>query len=551
MPNENTIEIINQNYIIEIDTPQYSIFTENTINIDYNYAVGKPQINSVELNGNKSAKDLGLVDFSDIELKENISNKVTVLDENSTDIEYPSAKCVNDLLQLKVNTDLSIMSEQGQAKFDAKADKSELNNKANKDLNNVVEIAEGSLVDNELKNKLNNQQITNCLLEVPQKIKLELNDGVLTLKAGSQVIVPNGAGVFDEVVIESDLTHATTVNSKLMLVFYNNSLAPFLFSKCYSGATAPTTSGSGAVLWFDTTNNKMKISTDNGATWRERSDSLPIAIVTADGTSYTSIDQVFNGFGYIGSHIWMDKGVKLLIADGYNEDGTIKNEEIVTPNVIVARGLASGTRSDLIPFLRKYPVSNELQLFPIVKAGFLGELDYVPTVGAGFQYYFNTNDMKWYMHESGATEWVSTPYYIISPPITVANNVITSFKPYKTFRAVEYDKVLLKTDKSEISSWGMPSDKSVDLTLGASGTTYTAPANGWLVFGKRVGATTAQYILLINETANMRIVDTIKGDINNELGAYLPVNKGDKVRVDYNATGATTSFKFHYAEGEV
>jgi len=33
---------------------------------------------------------------------------------------------------------------------------------------------------------LNHLQITNCLLEVPQNIKLELNNGVLTLKAGSK-----------------------------------------------------------------------------------------------------------------------------------------------------------------------------------------------------------------------------------------------------------------------------------------------------------------------------------------------------------------------------
>ena len=40
---------------------------------------------------------------------------------------------------------------------------------------------------------------TNCLTEIPQDITLELNNGTLTLKAGSKVYVPNGSGVFDVV----------------------------------------------------------------------------------------------------------------------------------------------------------------------------------------------------------------------------------------------------------------------------------------------------------------------------------------------------------------
>ena len=58
---------------------------------------------------------------------------------------------------------------------------------------------------------LNKTQITNCITEIPQDIKLELNNGVLTLKAGSKVYVPNGFEAdgttrkFDEIVFDSDL----------------------------------------------------------------------------------------------------------------------------------------------------------------------------------------------------------------------------------------------------------------------------------------------------------------------------------------------------------
>ena len=41
-------------------------------------------------------------------------------------------------------------------------------------------------------NSLNKTQVTNCILEVPQRIKYDLTDGILTIKAGSVAIVPYG-----------------------------------------------------------------------------------------------------------------------------------------------------------------------------------------------------------------------------------------------------------------------------------------------------------------------------------------------------------------------
>lgn len=61
---------------------------------NYNDLTNKPSINGVELSGNKSLVDLGI----DISGKEDTSNKVTTLDASSTDTQYPSAKCVYDLV---------------------------------------------------------------------------------------------------------------------------------------------------------------------------------------------------------------------------------------------------------------------------------------------------------------------------------------------------------------------------------------------------------------------------------------------------------------------
>ena len=98
------------------------------------------------------------------------------------------------------------------------------------------------------------------------------------------------------------------------------------------------------------------------------------------------------------------------------------------------------------------------------------------------------------------------------------------------------------------ASLAMPSNKYIDLTLGASGTTYTAPANGWFYLNK-VTAYAGEYINM-NSSAGYGV--NIQGFGNNSSPKiYLPVKKGDVVVVSYNATGSTTRFRFYYAQGEV
>ena len=50
----------------------------------------------------------------------------------------------------------------------------------------------GRVAARTLKNSVVGQHISNYIRYINQDIKLELNDGTLTLKAGSKVYVPNG-----------------------------------------------------------------------------------------------------------------------------------------------------------------------------------------------------------------------------------------------------------------------------------------------------------------------------------------------------------------------
>lgn len=179
---------------------------------------------------------------------------------------------------------------------------------------------------------LNESILTNCLTEIPQDIKLELADGTLTLKAGSKVYVPNGVGKFDVVTIQKDVGGKRTSTGQEFLLSDKNGAIAF-WRKLYSGDSKPVDSGS--YVWYDTANNVIKATTDGGASWLPEKFSLPLGIYTANGTGVTSIDQVFNGFGYIGNNTFILPGVKCKRTNGFNADGSLNSIETTFTQVTI------------------------------------------------------------------------------------------------------------------------------------------------------------------------------------------------------------------------
>lgn len=99
---------------------------------------------------------------------------------------------------------------------------------------------------------------------------------------------------------------------------------------------------------------------------------------------------------------------------------------------------------------------------------------------------------------------------------------------------------------SQVARMSMPSDKYIDLTLGASGTTYTAPADGYVLVRKLSNAI-GQHLTAFNQSG---IGDgKISSIAFQALWVYFPVKKGDAFAITYNAGGNTELFKFIYAEG--
>lgn len=171
------------------------------------------------------------------------------------------------------------------------------------------------------------------IMENPQNIQLLLSNGILTLKAGSKLYMPNGAGVFDEITITEDKTMVgSSTDAAIRLLYYdvdNDRLQLFVSSD--SGTTTP--SGSGNVMFYNTNTNTINLYV-NGV-MRSQKYCFPIALIRADGTNIAgNIQQVFQGIGYIGSNVFVLPGVKILIPNGVNEDSSLNNIEYTVNSVI-------------------------------------------------------------------------------------------------------------------------------------------------------------------------------------------------------------------------
>lgn len=214
--------------------------------------------------------------------------------------------------------------------------------------------ADGSTLQKTTFGDVANKYITNCLTEIPQDIQLELNNGTLTLKAGSKVYIPNGFETdgttpkFDMVEIPEDVS-TTSANNDTWIVCYNAHTGGIptrgLGTQTGSGTSTPT---SGYCMYYNTDDNKIYNVTD-GTYSSDDEISWPLCICTATTTGITKINQIFNGFSFIGDRIIALPGVKGLIPNGRNSNGTVKNLEYTLNTCKVSLSL-TGTNHYVIHF---------------------------------------------------------------------------------------------------------------------------------------------------------------------------------------------------------
>lgn len=91
----------------------------------------------------------------------------------------------------------------------------------------------------------------------------------------------------------------------------------------------------------------------------------------------------------------------------------------------------------------------------------------------------------------------------------------------------------------------LPSSRYVDLTAGASGTTYTSPSDGWVVFQRTVSGVNLS-IAVFNLSNN--VGNQCNGD-NSQMIVSIPVKYKDKFLISYSGAGTTNMLRVVLAQG--
>ena len=379
----------------------------------------------------------------------------------------------------------------------------ELENMANLDLSNLTEVGE--------KHFLNKSQITNCITEIPQRIKLELKDGVLTLKAGSEVIVPNGFeedGItpkFDYVVIDRDIYRENWANwTRTDLIWFRAddvyTYTSMPIDYCYAGETAPTSFVGNNAFWYDTKNNICKLTNDSGATWTEARYSLPFAkFSSTEANKVTVINQIFNGMGFIGSCYWVDKGVKVLIPDGRNEDGSLKSIVYEYPKIKILNNsdwdaLGGFHRGCFMHLIVDEQGLDSVRFQP--HSRFYSSIDSPASSPASYAYLKDEN--RWYYYDG--SKWIKCQVVIYA-------NVQTQggyFIPKTSFRVVDSSELLTgETFKTVVENY-------------VNGTSwYRVWSDGWVEQGGVSSGATKVTFLKAFSNANYTINVTRLGSSEN------------------------------------
>ena len=110
---------------------------------------------------------------------------------------------------------------------------------------------------------------------------------------------------------------------------------------------------------------------------------------------------------------------------------------------------------------------------------------------------------------------------------------------------------LTVTGKANISTLAMPSTSYINLTLQATGTVYTAPADGYVVFNA-YATDPAGVISLLTHSSGINTLCTAGSGGNPYMRVFLPVAKNVQFRAEYSAVrteGTGFVFRFFYAKG--
>ena len=383
---------------------------------------------------------------------------------------------------------------------------------------------------------LNEKNATNCITSMSNNILLNLYNTTLTALMGTKIYAPNGfeqdgtTPHFDEITLTSDLVLSVGgsgwVDEPHMITFSSSGSESFgyAFQDIYSGDNAPTSMSSQYGLWYDTGNNIIRRTTDTGTTWSNSPFSLPVCTVINTNGSCKSIEQIYNGFGYIGSVVFLLPGVTALFPDGKNDDGTLKNLEVTSESVLIKNYTNIFTNPTLFNYvLRLTNVSGTWKL-NLIEPAVEGDYTYSP------------EENCWYYY---TTKSYYCPFAKVLHDTPTNNSKILSFSGKNPIKIVD------SGDTSFIANQSFPSKTYIDLPLGASGIEYTAPADGWISVLTNASVANQGWVAV-----DVDSIYTCGLDIDREgIGkAFVPISKNSKFIITFGNT-TLRRIRFIFANG--
>lgn len=494
----------------------------------------------------------------------NVSNN-SLYGKSSTVQPQASTK----LLYYKVG---NITTDVNQILIDAKKfledSSNQLQNSAQEGLENLEKAKdEGVITINSASNAIKQTQISNCILEKPKNIQYELIDGVFRLKAGSVAVVPYGTEppaleigddlcgyevvdiqyennkLFYWVKTRQDYTLTPGGKSSHRFITLRLSQAGLIDANTESLLSGETPAKESLnTRWYDIQNNVIKEYHSNNQ-W-ENSDylSLPFAQISLNSaqTVYNDVALDLSTLGYFGKTVFVNKGIKVLVPNGFNSDGSMSNLEYENDKFRL-RTITENITGRWVVGL-PHPKDSEYEnqdLFLIKEALFDNACDIPVTEN------FENGEVKYLILNNSylgkQNNKVISRYMVPLGNVGTAinNNVINSFTPKETFSCLDFQ------NRSFISSMSMPGTHKVELTVGATDTTYTAPADGWFVVNAKFSSIN-NYLLI---QSNVGVLFHSHNDSTGSMAYSIPVARKQTVFIRYSGTVESKSLTFIYTNG--
>lgn len=224
------------------------------------------------------------------------------------------------------------------SKYWAQSAAASASNMANRDLSNLS--SDGQMIVDSV-----NSTISNCVLEIPQNLKLEFSNGTVTLKAGSTIV--RSGSTYQTLTTTQDTSWTTTTmsNTKALIVVSNLGYSQTLYgwwnlNKVGSGSSLPA-DNTNYTIFFNTTDKEFYQWEDNN--WVSKNYAYPLAVVEIDSQSVITgfakdsngNDMIFNGAGFIGHHAFVYPNVTVFYPNGYSDVKHLNSVKITTNKLYI------------------------------------------------------------------------------------------------------------------------------------------------------------------------------------------------------------------------